>query len=259
MKYMGLLCACVCAGLGAGFSGGIAVAAMLPDSERLAPVRSSLEKIVDQAARDGLPSELIVSKVREGLAKGVAPESIRLAAERLAQSLGGADQFLKMHRKNTTSAALIRAVAEANISGVDLDALDPVVASDVPDGLLARAIEVLTDLALRGYPSRRAALVVKQVLDRDSRALGRLVAGIEEIRIEQTVSRADALESLGRNLQSGAGGSFDVALTRSLEGSDRAGNAAGASSPGKSGQAPGHQDGSGAGKSKRTMGMSAKK
>src|SRR5205814_1081249 len=144
----GLFCACVCTAWGAGFSSGAAAAATLPDSDRLAPVRSSLEKIVDQAARDGLPAELIVSKVREGLAKGVAAESIRLAAERLAQSLGGADQFLKVHRKNSTSASLIRAVAEANISGVDLDALDPVVASDVSDALLARALEVLTDLAL---------------------------------------------------------------------------------------------------------------
>jgi hypothetical protein len=223
--------------------------AALPDSERLAPVRAALEKTIDQAARDGLPVELIVSKVREGVAKGIAPEAIRAAADRLAQSLGAADRLLKVQRKGVSSPALLRAVADAQTAVVELDAVVPVVAANAPDPMLARAVEVLTDLALRGYPSRRAALVVREVTDRDAAALGRLVAGVEEIRTEQTVSRADALEALGRNIATG-GASFDSAMARALEGGDRAGNAS-PSAPGKSGQAPGHQGGSGASKSQK--------
>jgi hypothetical protein len=96
----------------------------------------------------------------------------------------------------------------------------------------------VTDLTMRGYPNRRSSAVVKEIADRDAASLGRVVAGVETIRSEQTVSRADALEALGRNLQIGSA-SLDAAVARTLETGDRAGNA-GASAPGKSGDAPGH-------------------
>jgi hypothetical protein len=197
----------------------VARAASLPENERLDPVRPALEKIVDDAARDGLPADLIVGKVREGLAKGASPEAIRAAAARLARTLGDADQFLRAHRKRSSSAALVRALAEARTSGVDLAATSTLVESGAQDAAVVRAVEVLTDLALRGYPTGRAALVVNQVLERDPGAVGRVVAGLEAVRVGQTVSRADALEAIGRNLQSG-GGSFEAALNRSLEGGD---------------------------------------
>ena len=48
----------------------------------LAPVRAALEETIDRTTRSGLPAELIVSKVREGLAKGVPPESIITGSEK---------------------------------------------------------------------------------------------------------------------------------------------------------------------------------
>lgn len=202
---------------------GPAGAATLPDNQRLDPVRPALEQTLDQAARDGLPAELIVTKVREGLAKGVSPQAIRAAAERLARSLGDADRFLRAHRKTASSPALVRAVAEARTSGVDLEVATPVVTSDAAEPTVVRAVEVLTDLALRGYPTGRAALVVKEVAERDPTSVARLVAGLESIRVNQTVSRVDALETLGRNIAS-TGGSFESALDRSLDGSDHGNN-----------------------------------
>src|SRR6478672_9742317 len=82
----------------------------LPVNERLDPVRPALERTVDQA-------------VREGLAKGVSPEGIRVAAERLARSLGDADHFLRARHHGGSSAALIRVLAEARAAGVDLEAM----------------------------------------------------------------------------------------------------------------------------------------
>jgi hypothetical protein len=100
---------------------------------------------------------------------------------------------------------------------------------------------------VRGYPSRPSASLVRDIADRDTAALGRVVAGLESIRTEQTVSRADALEALGRNFRS-HGASLDTALARSLESGDRAG---GADSPGKSADAPGHTGLTGSGKPKK--------
>jgi len=221
----------------------------LPDDPRLGPVRASLQRTIDQARRDGLPSELMVSKVREGLAKGVAPEAIAAAIDRLAGSLAAADRFLKAHRRTPARPELLRAVAEAQAAGVDLEAASALTASSGGDTVLVRAIEVLTELARRGYPGQRAVPVVEEIATRDPGALGRVVAGVEQIRSQQTLSRADALQALQRNLTVGGNASFDAAMTRALEDGDRAGNAT-PGSPGKSGQAPGHSGDSGASKGK---------
>ena len=232
-------------------------APVLPADARLAPVRASLETLMARASSEGLPAELIASKVREGLAKGVAPEAIRVAAERLAQSLGNAARFVRAHRAPAPpspsppaapAAALIQVVADAELAGVEADSLIPLVASGESDAVVTRAIAVVTDLSMRGYPARRSGALVKEIADRDARALGRVVAGVEAIRVEQTVSRADALETLGRNLATG-GASLDAAVARSLETGDRPGNSG--SSPGKSADAPGHSGSTGAAKLKK--------
>jgi hypothetical protein len=222
----------------------------LPADQRLAGVRPALQRTLDQARSDGLPAELIVSKVREGLAKGAPPEAIRLAATRLEENLRGAQTFLKAQRPTAPSPALIRVVAEGRGAGVEPEATAPIVASKAPDAVLVPAVEALTDLALRGYPARRAGLLIKEVADREPSALARVVAGVEEIRNEQTVSRAEALDLLAHNVVS-AGTSFDAALTRALEPGDRAGSSVSSDGPGKSSQAPGHLNGAGAGKGKK--------
>jgi hypothetical protein len=221
----------------------------LPADPRLAPVRADLEKTVATAARDGLPAEMILSKVREGLAKGVAPEVIRDVAGRLAQNLGASATLLRAQRAGTPSPSLVRVVAEARMAGVEAESIAPLAASHEPDAVVARAVEVVTDLTVRGYPSRPSASLVRDIAERDAAALGRVVVGLESIRTEQTVSRADALEALGRNFRS-RGASLDSALARSLESGDRAGGA-GADSPGKSAEAPGHTGLTGSGKPKK--------
>ncbi len=221
----------------------------LPADPRLAPVRVDLEKTVASATRDGLPAEMIVSKVREGLAKGVAPEVIRDVAARLAQNLAASATMLRAQRAGSPSPSLVRVVAEARLAGVEPEALAPIAAAHGPDAVVARAVEVVTDLTVRGYPGRPSASLVREIADRDAASLGRVVAGLESIRTEQTVSRADALEALGRNFRS-HGASLDSAVARSLESGDRAGGA-GADSPGKSAEAPGHTGLTGSGKPKK--------
>jgi len=192
---------------------------------------------------------MIVSKVREGLAKGVAPEVIRDVAGRLAQNLSTSATLLRAQRAGTPSPALVRVVAEARMAGVEAESISPLAAAREPDAVVARAVEVVTDLTVRGYPSRPSASLVREITDRDATSLGRVVAGLEAIRTEQTVSRADALEALGRNFRSG-GASLDTALARSLESGNRAGGA-GADSPGKSADAPGHTGMTGSGRPKK--------
>ncbi len=221
----------------------------LPADPRLSPVRVELEKTVSSAARDGLPAEMIVSKVREGLAKGVPPEVIRDVAARLAQNLSASATMLRSQRAGAPAPSLVRVVAEARMVGVEAESLAPLAASHEPDAVVARAVEVVTDLTMRGYPARPSASLVREIAERDAASLARVVGGLEAIRTEQTVSRADALEALGRNFRS-HGASLDSAISRSLESGDRAGGG-GADSPGKSAEAPGHTGLTGSGKAKK--------
>src|SRR5687767_5296835 len=89
-------------------------AAPLPADPRLDAVRDRLEQLVQRADGAGLPSEMIVSKVREGLAKGVDAQRIEAAALRLTENLEVAQKFVVARRPGQPPAPLVRAVAEAH-------------------------------------------------------------------------------------------------------------------------------------------------
>jgi hypothetical protein len=223
--------------------------AHLPDDARLAAVRPRLEQLVDRATGSGLPAEMIVSKVREGLAKGVDPSRIEAAAIRLTDSLEAAQRYVSVRRPGSPSALpLVRAVAEARMAGVALAAIDPLVTPERPEAPVRNAVEVVTDLSLRGYPPERAAAVVKDVLARDTAGLDRLTGTLETLRHDYALSRAEAVDALARGLASSD--SLQTALRRTAEDAGRQGHGQGAGaerggegregSPGKSGLAPGH-------------------
>jgi hypothetical protein len=213
-----------------------AAEASLPASDQLNPVRADLQRLVDQASREGLPGELLVGKVREGLAKGVAPPLILSAVQRLTRDLGEASHFLHAQPgKPAASATLIRALVEAHQAGMTWEGAAPLVQAHVDETRLARAIDVLGELVLRGYPDRAAGALVRDVVERDPGSVGHLVAGVEAIRRAQTVSRADALSTLGQSLVV-SGNSLDEAITRSVEGKEHGASA----SNGKNGQGSDH-------------------
>jgi hypothetical protein len=224
----------------------------LPDDARLAAVRPRLEQLVERAAAAGLPTEMLVSKVREGLAKGVDPARIEAATVRLSESLSAAQRYMVGRRPGGTPAApLVRAVAEARMAGVALTAIDPLVTAERPEVSARRAVEVVTDLSLRGYPPERAAAVVRDVQARDGAALDRLPGTLETLRQDYALSRAEAVDALARGLASSD--SLQAAFTRTADderrqgqgrgrgpSSDHGASEGGDGSPGKSGLAPGH-------------------
>ena len=223
--------------------------AALPADARLEPVRDRVQRLVDGAAAEGLPAEVIVIKVREGLAKGADPERIHVAAGRLTDSLRSAKKFLAGRRPGAASPGLMRAVAEAQLAGVALDDVDGLVARERAEGPAQRAVEVLTDLQVRGYPAGRVASVVRDVLVRDAGAVDRVPSTLESIRREYALSQAEAVESLSRglagapNLQAAHARAADEEQRRGSGGGRGGGKKASAAepgdAPGKSGVAPG--------------------
>jgi hypothetical protein len=131
---------------------------------------------------------------------------------------------------------------------VALTAVDQLVRGDRPEK--QRAVEVVTDLALRGYPSERAARVVENVLARDARSLDRVPGTLETIRLDYALSHTEAVDALARGLASSD--NLQTAYGRAAEDERRHGHGRGNSaakggnddddgdgSPGKSGLAPG--------------------
>ena len=171
-------------------------AAALPEDVRLGAEAAPLRMLVDRAAESGLPADLLVSKIREGLAKNVEPSQIRAAAQRLAEALSLARSFIGERRSGPPARELLQAVAQAHLAGCQLAELDRLLRTRSAPGPTARAIEVLVDLVLRGYPSASAARMVSGVLAREPEALGRLPALLEELRQEQALSQRDVVAML---------------------------------------------------------------
>jgi hypothetical protein len=188
-------------------------AAGLPADPRLEPVRAHLQQLVDRADGAGLPSEMIVSKVREGLAKGVDPTRIEAAVVRLTENLEAARQYVVARRPGQPLASLVRAVAEARMANVPMSAVDRLVKVQKPE--MERAVAVVTDLSLRGYPSDRAELVVENVLNRDAGSLDRVPGTLETIRQDYALSHTEAVDALARGLASSD--SLQTAYNRTVE------------------------------------------
>jgi hypothetical protein len=203
--------------------------AVLPADRRLDGVRAALEVTMADAARAGLPVPPLVQKVREGLAKGVAPEAIRQAAAHMVDKQIEARAFVAAHRKEEPAFALVRAVALAREGGISdrdlgllIETLEP-----VPTG--ARAVEVLMALARRGYDPAATAAAVQAVALREPAAVGRVPAGIEAIRAAASGhpgggGQAEALETLRQGLAVDSG-SFETVVARAVEEARKAGPA----------------------------------
>jgi hypothetical protein len=219
----------------------IALAApALPEDARLEPVRAQVQGLVAQAEQNGLPAEIIVSKVREGLAKGVDPQRIAMAAQRLSEGLAEARAFVVARRpQGTPSPDLIRAVAESRMAGVDAASNDELVRKGRTASESARAVEVLTDLSRRGYPVDHAAKVVRDVLARDPVAVPKVAATLETIRNEQALTQGESIAVLSQSMAK-SNGSLQSAAAHAAKAERRREGAPGRGKAGEGGVAPGN-------------------
>jgi hypothetical protein len=122
-----------------------------------------------------------------------------------------------------------------------MPAVDSLVSGDRPE--TPHAVEVVTDLSLRGYPSGRAGVVVQNVLSRDVRSLDRVAGTLETLRQDCGLTHVEAVDALARGLASSD--SLQNAYKKTVEDESRRGHRGGANadwggdSPGRSGLAPG--------------------
>ena len=215
-------------------------AVSLPEDARLVPVRAELQRRIDSAAAAGLPADALVSKAREGLAKGVDAQRIASAVMRLADDLEAAQRFVTARRPGPVALGLVRALAEARMAGLDLATLPSLVAGDRPPQPAQRAVEVLTELSLRGYPVQRTLAVVERIEVREPAALDRVPALLDTIRRDQALSPAEAVDALARGLATAD--SLQGAYRRAVEDERRKDNGKASSSAGTTVDGPGNSE-----------------
>src|SRR6266542_5698847 len=85
---------------------------------RLGPDSAGLRAILERAGAADLPAELLVDKVREGLAKGVPPGRIVAVVTGLERALGQARVEAQPYAGAKPPRGLLRALVEAHAAGV---------------------------------------------------------------------------------------------------------------------------------------------
>lgn len=129
---------------------------------RLDPaVRAAIEQTVAEATSQGLPTEPLIDKALEGMAKGAAPARIVAAVRTLASGLASARRELGP----ATRPADLVAGAEALRAGVEPAALERLRQSR-PNASLLMPLVVLADLISRGVPAGTAADAVLMLAGR---------------------------------------------------------------------------------------------
>jgi hypothetical protein len=133
--------------------GGTVMAQEPAADARLDPaVRAAIEQTVAEATSQGLPTEPLIDKALEGMAKGAAPSRIVAAVRTLASGLASARRELGP----ATRPADLVAGAEALRAGVEPAALGRLRQSR-PSASLLMPLVVLADLISRGVPVDAAA------------------------------------------------------------------------------------------------------
>jgi hypothetical protein len=161
------------------------------DNAPLGPGAADLGVIINQAKHDGLPAELIVDKVREGLAKGIPASQVMSVARGLLVALAHARAEAQPLIGVAPPPGLLKAIIEARTAGVASDSIVTLLRA----GGREQAVQVLTDLVQRGYPTLVAARTVG-ALSSHRDALEQLVGQAERLRLIEGASLSDALYTL---------------------------------------------------------------
>jgi len=181
----------------------------VPRSRALRPVRGELEQLVGDLARDGLPVELVVRKVREGEAKKIAPSRVLAAARGVAADVRLANRIVrKYYSRPKRRAQLIHAAVAAHRAGVPLAGIDRIVgtAARVEPTVSEPALYAASDLVGRGYGADRSVDLVVALVAGERRAdeLPRVLAVVEAARASTRRSRAATLDEVIGAVEAGA-------------------------------------------------------
>lgn len=177
----------------------------------------ALDAIVSEAARAGLPTDLLDAKIKEGEVKHVSLARLVPVVRALAARLEAAAALCHERFAAEPPAAtrpLYRAVVEARGQAVSIDDVRRVLSAAETVQTATTALDTTTDLVVLGYPRDAVARLVSKVAHDDPAALDHLASDTERARA-RGASALGALEAAlpdehrDRQHQRGNGGDAD--------------------------------------------------
>jgi hypothetical protein len=180
-----------------------AAAAGPPQDPRLDTQRAALDQAFAAAIRDGVPESLLADKIKEGLAKNVPLPRISQAVWALETSYAEAVRLSAPH-VSSPPRELLTAISEARMAGAQPREIEALLA--LHRGLKAtnQAVDMLTDLILRRFPSDAAERAVASVIVRAPREINRVVVEAQALRSSAGMSPRQALDAIAAMVDHGA-------------------------------------------------------
>jgi len=164
-------------------------------------LNEALKSTLKQLKTENLPTNPIIEKAREGVAKGVDEKRIVQTCGRLASYLRESLKFLKKHKPlrkmKQIPPGLLRAYAEARLSGVTKTEISNLFsASQLTKRwkTTAHSLYVLADLKISGYPGVEASKVIAFFhKSRDAGALQNLKGVLSQLHLKFGLSKTEAI------------------------------------------------------------------
>jgi hypothetical protein len=132
------------------------LAAAVPARAWGAPMPPEVEAAVDRAAARGLPTELLMAKAAEGLAKGVAPARVATVLDDLAGGMAAAQAVLG---GGAQTGEVLAAAAAASRNGASAASISRL--GRLPQPARAPALRTFGDLLGHRFPEDGAIRVVE--------------------------------------------------------------------------------------------------
>lgn len=181
-----------------------------PDLERLRAqvtpqTYERLTEKLQQARREGVPTEPLVFKALEGVAKRVPEDRILIVVERLRENLARARSVLEQAGVSAPAPPAIAGVASALERGTPPDAVPAIVRAG-GGGDPTIALHTVADLMSRGLPSDAALEMVLAVLERGGSPpqVMALPPAIDRLRT-RGLSLPDAAREILQQIRAGQG------------------------------------------------------
>jgi hypothetical protein len=178
---------------------------------RLGPHARGLGDDLARLARSGLPADLVETKIREGLAKGVPSERVAIVAQGMVRRIELVGLVARKYARGQKLGPLVRAGVAAHTAGVPLHLIDRLMAAADPLGTASTVLALTTvaDLAGRDYPTRASVELVEALLARPAhrdelaRALGTVEAAGQRLAGDKDRAVAAVLADVrqGRSLR----------------------------------------------------------
>ncbi|MFT5684494.1 MAG: hypothetical protein ACI8RZ_005435 [Myxococcota bacterium] len=182
-------------------------------------IPSCIDSILRSVDEAGLPVDLLESKAREGLAKGVPPARIASVLEGMQSDLSAASTLLDLPEDASDRNEVLSATASALRAEVSTDTLHRL--ASLPEQIRGPAIQSMVDLMLIGFSQAQSAQLVEDAAARNKEVLSSLTIASGAL-LTQGTSHVDAFQLVTNELA--AGQSSLIALSQGNNGNGNSGN-----------------------------------